>query len=214
MVFGIDFLSILAPSWLPTWGHLGGKDGSKFEKREPQVRGGASQERFLIRLCFWTSSKSVLASILGGSGLDFLRFLDDFSSFLAYFGHVFGCSCWGGYAPPDPPALDLVSVVLGQVFSQLCQENPRTCRGQSRESKNLPRTKPRRKSVRTPSGKLKSPSFLLPNSLPYRKGPDSENFGRRIEAPLGGSTTAAAQRFCSKEVCDKERSLEEQSFET
>ena len=35
--------------------------------------------------------------------------------------------------------------------------------------------------------------------------------GRRIEAPLGGST--AAQRFWSKEVCDKERSLEERSFE-
>ena len=91
----------------------------------------------------------------------------------------------GGLRPPDPPALDMVFVVLGEVFSQLCQENPRTCRGQSRESKNLPRTKPRRKSVRTPSGKLKSPSFLLPNSLPYRKGPDSENFGRRY-SPQGG----------------------------
>ena len=32
-----------------------------------------------------------------------------------------------------------------------------------------------------------------------------------IEAPLGGST--AAQSFWSKEGCDKERSLEEQSFE-
>ena len=111
--------------------------------------------------------------------------MDDFSSFLAYFGHVFGRSCWGGFSPPDPPALDMVFVVLGEVFSQLCQENPRTCRGQSRESKNLPRTKPRRKSVRTPSGKLKSPSFLRPNSLPYRKGPDSENFGRRY-SPQGG----------------------------
>ena len=34
---------------------------------------------------------------------------------------------------------------------------------------------------------------------------------RIIEAPLGGST--AAQSFWSKEVCDKERSLGEQSFE-
>ena len=70
-------------------------------------------------------------------------------------------------------------------LQQIGQGTPRTCRGQSRESKNLPRTKPRRKSVRTPSGKLKSPSFLLPNSLPYRKGPDSENFGRRY-SPQGG----------------------------
>ena len=30
--FRIDLLSILGPSWPPTWGHLGGQDGSKFEK--------------------------------------------------------------------------------------------------------------------------------------------------------------------------------------
>ena len=112
-------------------------------------------------------------------------FLPDFWSFLAYFRHVFGCSCWGGFAPPDLPALALVFVVRGEVFSQLCQGNPRTCRGQSRESKNLPRTKPRRKSVRTPSGKLKSPSFLLPSSLLYRNPPYSKNFGRRYSPPGG-----------------------------
>ena len=111
--------------------------------------------------------------------------MDNFSSFWAYFGHAFGCSCWGGYAPPDPPALDFIFVVLGYVFSQLCQENPRTCRGQSRESKNLPRTKPRTKSVRTPSRKLKSPSFVLLNSFPYRKPPYSKNVGRRY-SPQGG----------------------------
>ena len=59
-----------------------------------------------------------------------------------------------------------------------------------RKSKNLPSTKPRKKSVRTPSGKLKSPSFVLPSSLPYRKGPDSENFGRRY-SPQGGLQSAA-----------------------
>ena len=36
----------------------------------------------------------MLASILEGSRLDFLKLLEDFSSFLAYFGHVFGCSCF------------------------------------------------------------------------------------------------------------------------
>ena len=41
--------------------------------------------------------------------------------------------------------------------------------------------------------------------------PHAVPVGRRIEAPLGGST--AAQSFWSKEGCDKERSLEEQSFE-
>ena len=82
-------------------------------------------------------------------------------------------------------ATDLVSVVLGQVFSQLCQENPRTCRRQSRESKNLPRTKPRRKSVQTPTRKIKSQSFVLLNSFPYRKPPYSKNVGRRY-SPQGG----------------------------
>ena len=39
-------------------------------------------------------------------GIDFLgvrgRFSDDFSSFLAYFGHAFSCSCWGGVAKNLP----------------------------------------------------------------------------------------------------------------
>ena len=34
--------------------------------------------------------------------LHFGYILDDFSSFLAYFGHVFGCSCGGGYDPQTP----------------------------------------------------------------------------------------------------------------
>ena len=32
ILFRIDFLLILAPSWPPTWTHLGGQDGLKFEK--------------------------------------------------------------------------------------------------------------------------------------------------------------------------------------
>ena len=44
----------------------------------------------------------------------------------------------GGDSPPQTPVdLDLVSIVLAEVFSPLSQENPRTRRGQSRESKNL-----------------------------------------------------------------------------
>ena len=140
----------MAPSWPPTWGHLGSQDASKSEKMGFWTCMGAPPFWLLIRSCFGRPFKSLLASILGGSGLDFRRFLDDFWSFLAYFGHVFGRSCWGGFAHPDPPVLDMVLVVLGEVFSQLCQENPRTCRGQSRESKNLPRTKPRRNPYERP----------------------------------------------------------------
>ena len=56
----------------------------------------------------------------GGPGSIFEGFWMIFGGFLAYFGHAFGCSCWGGYAPPDPPDLDWVFVFLGEVFSQLC----------------------------------------------------------------------------------------------
>ena len=50
--FGIDFLSILAPSWPPTWGHLGSQDGSKFEKMAPTFWEVAPLFRVLIRTCF------------------------------------------------------------------------------------------------------------------------------------------------------------------
>ena len=84
--------------------------------------------RFLRWICLWTSFWTVLASILGGSGLDLLRCLDDFSSFLAYFGHVFGS--WF--------SLFLVSssANFAKKIQELAEdkaENPRTCRGQSRD---------------------------------------------------------------------------------
>ena len=52
IVFCIDFLSILAPSWPPTWGHLGSQDGSKFEKMGPTNLDGGPPCWFLIRHCF------------------------------------------------------------------------------------------------------------------------------------------------------------------
>ena len=58
--------------------------------------------------------------------------LDDFSSFLAYFGHVFGCSCWGGFSL----FLARSSANFAKKIQELAEdkaENPRTCRGQSRE---------------------------------------------------------------------------------
>ena len=47
---GIDFLSILGPSWPPTWGHLGGQDGLKFEKMGLETFYGAMLCWILIRL--------------------------------------------------------------------------------------------------------------------------------------------------------------------
>ena len=65
----------------------------------------------------------------GGPGSISGGFWMIFGSFLAYFGHVFGCSCWGGYAPPDPPALVLVFVFLERSSANFVKK-----------SKNLPRT--------------------------------------------------------------------------
>ena len=92
-----------------------------------------------------------------------------------------------GEATPfqTPPLLTWFSLFLVKSSTNFCQENPRTCRGQSRESKNLPRTKPRTKSVQTRTRKLESQSFVLLNSFPYRKPPYSKNLGRRY-SPQGG----------------------------
>ena len=97
---------------------------------------------------------------------------------MACFGHVFGCS-------PDPPALDMVFVVLGEVFSQLCQENPRTCRGQSRESKNVPGTKPRKK-IRTNAFRKTQITKLSSSKLPSLSQLSLlQKVGRRY-SPQGG----------------------------
>ena len=50
--FCIDFLSILAPSWPPTWSHLGGQDASKSEKMALKNFYVAPLLRFWIRTCF------------------------------------------------------------------------------------------------------------------------------------------------------------------
>ena len=88
--FASIFLSILAPSWPPTWGHLGGQDGSKFEKMAPKIWDATPQEGSGYEPAFEDRSRASWPRFWGGSGLDFRRFLDDFWNFLAYFGHVFG----------------------------------------------------------------------------------------------------------------------------
>ena len=137
--FFIDFGSILASNM----GLLGRQDGSESEKMGPKSWHDGLPRALLIRCSFRTSFMTVLASILGGLGVDFLRFWDDFGRLLAYFGHVFGCSCWGGYAPQTPPLLTWFSLFLvrssanfAKKIQELAEdkaENPRTCRGQSRE---------------------------------------------------------------------------------
>ena len=79
--FFIDFGSVLASNMGPSWGPR----RSKFEKMASKTRRAAPKEQFLIRSCFWTSFKTILALILAGSRLDFRRFLDDFWRLLAYF---------------------------------------------------------------------------------------------------------------------------------
>ena len=46
------FLKILGPSWPPTWAHLGGQDGSNFNKMVPKCRhGGFPRALFLGWFC-------------------------------------------------------------------------------------------------------------------------------------------------------------------
>ena len=78
IVFRTDCSSILAPFWRPTWRHLGSQDTLKSEKMASKNYHVASQERFGIQPCFWRPFRNVLASILGGSELNFRRFLKDF----------------------------------------------------------------------------------------------------------------------------------------
>ena len=71
----------------------------------------------------------------------------------------------GGLRPPNVLALGFVFEVLGQVFSRVCQENPRTCRGQGREQ------------IRTDYHEnLRYHSFVLPDSLSYHKPPCSKRW--------------------------------------
>ena len=94
-----------------------------------------------------------------GSGLDFRWFLADFSKLLGLLWACFRLLF-----------LALVFGVLGQVFNQFCQENRRTCRGQSRESKNLPRTKPKKK-IRTNAFRKTQISKLCSSKLPFLSQP-------------------------------------------
>ena len=52
MLFWMYFLSILVPSWRPTWGHLGSQDGLKSKKRGKKTHHGAYPRAFFIRSCF------------------------------------------------------------------------------------------------------------------------------------------------------------------
>ena len=113
--FFIDLGSVLASNMYPFWEPR----RLKSDTHAPQKFERYSQERFCIRLCYWTPFNNLLALIFCGSWLDFRKFFDEFSTFLAYFGHVFGCGLnfrhsWPGIQPTL-----------------------------SRESKNMARTKPR-----------------------------------------------------------------------
>ena len=111
--------------------------------------------------------------IFGVSGLHFQCFLADSSSYFAYFGHVFGCSCCGAYAPPDPAILTWFSLFLvrssanfAKKIQELAEdkaENPRTCRGQSREQNPYERLQENSNPSKLCSSKLLSlsqPSLL------------------------------------------------------
>ena len=99
---------------------------------------------------------------------------------------MFSAALAGGASPPQtPPLLTWFSSFLVrssanfakkiQEFAEGTAENPRTCRGQSREKNPYERLQENSNHQ----------SFLLLNSLPYRSPPYSKNLGRRY-SPQGG----------------------------
>ena len=84
----IDFGSVLASNMGPSW-----------EPRRLKILKNIVQDLYGSSLLLGLNTNLLLKAVQEPSGLDFLRvrvrfsmILDDFSSFLAYFGHVFGCS--------------------------------------------------------------------------------------------------------------------------
>ena len=93
---------MLAPSWLPTWGHLGGKDGSKSEKMATQIYLASPPGLFLNTALVLTLCKTVLASIFWGKA----RSLKFVGRIFASTGHalgMFSAALAGGLRPPDLP---------------------------------------------------------------------------------------------------------------
>ena len=157
--FCIDFLSILAPSWPPTWSHLGSQDApnglQKLRRYAPKTPAVRPKSGYGYEPAFEDRSRASWPRFLGGQGSIFEDFWMIFgASWLTL--AMFSAALAGGASPPQtPPLLTWFSSFLvrssanfAKKIQELAEdkaENPRTCRGQSRE----------KKSVRTPSGKLK-----------------------------------------------------------
>ena len=134
--FCIDFLSILAPSWPPTWGHLGSQDASKFEKW-PQNFGTVLPESVSgYEPAFEDRSRASWPRFWGGQGSIFDDFWIIFGTSWLTLG-MFSAALAGGASPPQPPPLltwfssFLVrsSANLAKKIQELAEdkaENPRT----------------------------------------------------------------------------------------
>ena len=68
IVFRIDVLPIFAPSWPPTWGHLGSQDASKFETWFQLIGMVLPKRGSEYDLALSDSSIIFLASIFEGLG--------------------------------------------------------------------------------------------------------------------------------------------------
>ena len=93
IAFGSVLASNLEPSWEPRQ--------HKIWKKGFKNICGMFQEPFLRRPCFGTPFWGLLASILGGSWLDFLRFFADISSLLGRLWAMFSAASAGGAPPPQ-----------------------------------------------------------------------------------------------------------------
>ena len=123
--FGIVILSILVPTWLPTWAQLGFQDGPKFQKMAPTKIRCSSQKR--VRNTTFNFN-----TVLDRLGLDF------------------GGS-WGGFwdprRPQDPPKTPLRRPEPPLRWPQTPQRRPKPpprCQ-ELAKAKKQPKTKPKTK---------------------------------------------------------------------
>ena len=121
MYFCIDFFSLLAQFWRPTWLHLAPKtrqDGARnrsggTQNREKTVLGSENGPELDFRLIF-DGFGTVFWLILDGFGTISWWSCDGFFIDLWWSCNAIRCwihaassfrlQCWGGCAPPDPPA--------------------------------------------------------------------------------------------------------------
>ena len=146
--------AVLAPFWLPTWGQLGAQDGFKIEKMRSKQFPVAHPKRFEMRPCCSTPSWAVLAPF----DLQLGAIFGHLGSVLGHLGSVLGRL--GSVLAPFWLRNMVLAPFWAAWFSSFLASSSADLQ---RESKNLPRTKPKTNSVQTPKRIIRPQSLVFQN---------------------------------------------------